>query len=380
MLDFSLSKEQIELIENVRRFAIEFISPEVKRAERAGEYPVKIIRAMGEKRLTGLFIPRDYEGLGLDYITSGLLIEEMAKAGDPNLPVNIGASYMLLKYGNEELRRKWLPKIARGECLFGVASTEPHAGSDAANIKTTAVKKEGYYIINGEKKYIDLANVADCFIVTARTGSSARDITCFVLEGKFDGVERYGIEHMGPGTLDFGGLRMNQVRIPDSNIIGEENQGFKYLTDTFDFMRIIVCLKCIGLASSSLDESIEYAKRREAFGKPIAKFQAVQFRIIQDITELEAARLLCYKTLWMLDRGMKITKEAAMLKSWIPELCFRIVNNSIQNMGAFGYTREAWMDARLKAVRGYMIGDGTGDIAKAIAGREILGREYVTYK
>jgi cyclohexanecarboxyl-CoA dehydrogenase len=185
---------------------------------------------------------------------------------------------------------------------------------------------------------------------------------------------------MGPPVPSFGGFVMRDVRVPKENLLGQENEGFFALMKTFDFLRVLIALYCIGLAEGSLEEAIEYVKQRTAFGKPIGKFESVQFRIAEDSTLLEAARLLCYKALWLIARGEKSTKESAMAKWWSPVVAFNAINGCIQNRGAVGYTSEAPDEHRLRDVRGMWFADGTADIMKIIVGREILGREFVPYR
>jgi cyclohexanecarboxyl-CoA dehydrogenase len=162
--------------------------------------------------------------------------------------------------------------------------------------------------------------------------------------------------------------------------MGDENKGFHYVMETFDLMRSLIAVWCIGMTEASLEENIDYAKQRTAFGRPIAKFESVQSRIVEGYTELEAARLLCYRTLWLKDKGQKITKDSAMIKWYVPQLCFGIINNCLQNRGAIGFTTMCDDEYRLREVRGAMIGDGTTDINKIVVARELLGREYLPYR
>lgn len=354
----------------------------MKDYEAKGVFPWDVLREMGRNGYTGLRVPRKFGGLELSAVDAGIALEELAKAGDPNLTVNLGMAELLTKYGSAEQKEKWLPKIASGEAMLGVASTEPHAGSDATAIKTVAKRDGDGYVITGEKRYVDLPNLAAAFIITARTSDQpgARGISTFLLEMDRTGIEKYSLPHMGAKTLDFGGFALKDAKVPKSALVGEENKGFYQIMEVFDWMRVMVAVRCIGYAEASLEESIEYVKTRTAFGQPIGKFEAVQFRIAEDITQLEAAKWLAYKVLWMKDRGMGITKDAAMLKSWVPELCFRIINNALQNCGAIGYTQLLSHEKRLRTVRGYWLGDGSIDIMKMIIAREVLGKEFLPYK
>jgi len=343
---------------------------------------MEIIRTLGRKRLASPRIPKAYGGMGADALTTGLIVEELAREGDPNLTVNLGAAEVLIKHGTDSQKRRWLPRLASGMIVAGIASTEPGAGSDAASIATTAKKSIRGFSISGEKRYIDIPNAAAFMILTARTSKAegSRGISLFLLPMNSRGISKYRLNHMGAPWLDFGGFKLKGVRLSSEDLIGEEGRGFPALMETFDFMRVIVGLKCIGTASKALELTMDYVKRRHAFGRPIGKFEAVQFRIAEDYTQLEAARLLCYKALSMKDQGLRITKEAAMVKSWVPELTFKIVNDCLQNMGALGYSSATPIAGMLTHIRGYSIGDGTPDIMKTIVGRELLGREYVPYR
>jgi cyclohexanecarboxyl-CoA dehydrogenase len=185
---------------------------------------------------------------------------------------------------------------------------------------------------------------------------------------------------MGPKIASFGGFVMKDVLVPKQNLLGQENTGFYALMKTFDWLRILIALYCVGIAEASLEEAIEYVKHRRAFGQPVGKFESVQFRIAEDTTLVEAARLLCYKALWLTARGEKCTKESAMTKWWSPLVAFNAISNSIQNRGAVGYTSETLDELRLRDVRGMWFADGTADIMKIIIGREILGKEFVPYR
>lgn len=202
----------------------------------------------------------------------------------------------------------------------------------------------------------------------------------FFVEMDRPGVEKYEFDALGWKLFSFGGIVLKNVKIPATNLIGEENKGFRYVMETFDLMRSLIAIWCVGQAEAALDESIEYAKQRKAFGQPIAKFESVQSRIVEGYTKLEAARLLCYRTLWLKDEGQRITKDSAMIKWYAPLVSFQVVNDCLQNRGAVGYTTLCLDEYRLREIRGAMIGDGTTDINKIVMARELLGREYLPYR
>jgi cyclohexanecarboxyl-CoA dehydrogenase len=381
-LDFAFSEEQELFRKTVRDFAKNEIAPKIRAYEEKGEYPWELQRKMGEMGLIGLPLPRQYGGQESDAITAGIAIEELARQGAPTPVLQYAAGGFVALFGQDSTKSKWLPSLSRGEILIGIGSTEPHAGSDAAAMRTSAVKSKEDYVLNGEKQMVTIPMEASAFVVFAKTGTEegSHGISAFLVPMNSPGITRYRLPIMGLRASSFGGFVMKNVRIPKENLLGQENAGFYALMKTFDSLRILIALYCIGLAEASLEESIEYVKQRTAFGQLIGKFESVQFRIAEDSTLVEAARLLCYKALWLTTRGEKCTKESAMAKWWSPVVAFNAINNCIQNRGAVGYTSEAPDELRLRDVRGMWFADGTADIMKIIIAREILGKEFLPYR
>ena len=380
-LNFDFSEEQELFRRTVREFAKREIAPKIRDYERKGEFPWDLYRKMGSAGLLGLRFPKEFGGQGSDAVTMGILVEEVARAGW-QIPLSDIMGEILSLHGPTPLKKEWLPAMAKGERMLGVANTEPSAGSDAAAITTRATRKGDNYVLNGEKQFITGVNECGAYCLLAKTDAEkgSKGVSMFFVEMNRPGIERYDLDAMGWKLFSFGGIVLKDVTIPASNLIGEENRGFHYVMETFDLMRSLIAVWCIGLTESSIDEGIEYAKQRTAFGRPIAKYESVQSRIVEGYTELEAARLLCYRTLWLKDKGHKITKDAAMIKWYVPQLCFGIVNNCLQNRGAIGYTTECMDEYRLREIRGAMIGDGTTDINKIVVARELLGREFLPYR
>ena len=381
-MDFAFSEEQELFRRTVHDFAKNEIAPKISAFEKKGEYPWELQRKMGEVGLIGLPLPRRYGGQEADAITAGIAIEELAKQGAPTPVLQYAAGVFVAQLGQDSVKSKWLPSLSRGEILIGIGSTEPHAGSDAAAMRASAVKRGEAYILNGEKQMVTMPMEASAFVVFAKTQTEAgsHGISAFLVPMESPGINRYRFPTMGPRVSSFGGFVMKDVQVPKENLLGEENAGFYALMKTFDSLRILIALYCIGLAEASLEETIEYVKQRTAFGQPIGKFESVQFRIAEDSTMVEAARLICYKALWLISRGERCTKESAMSKWWSPIVAFNTINNCIQNRGAVGYTSEARDELRLRDVRGMWFADGTADIMKIIISREILGREFVPYR
>lgn len=379
-MDFSFSEQQELFRRVVREFAQKELAPKIREYEDRGEYPWPIVKKMAQQGLIGLSFPKEYGGQEADTVTLGIFVEELARAGGM-LPPD-AFSGVIAAVGSDELKQKWLPGVCKGEQLIGLASTEPSCGSDVASIQTRAVKNGDEYVISGEKQCVSWVKDAAAFLVLCKTepDAGARGISIILVEMDRPGIEKYYFKTLGWRTDSLGGFTLKDVRVPVSNLVGMENVGFIYTMLTFDYVRALLALWCLGYAQASLEGTIEYAKQRKAFGRPIAKFESVQSRIAEDYTLIEAARLLCYKALWMRDRGLSIAKECAMVKWWVPQLAFQVINNSIQAHGAIGYTTEYPDEWRLRQVRGAWLADGTPDIMKIIVGREILGKEYVPYR
>ena len=380
-LNFDFSEEQELFRRTVREFAKKEITPKIRDYERKGEFPWDLYRKMGSAGLLGLRFPKEFGGQESDAVTMGILVEEVARAGW-QIPLSDIMGEILSLHGPTPLKQEWLPAMAKGERMLGIANTEPSTGSDAAAITTRATRKGDNYVLNGEKQFITGVNECGAYCLLAKTDAEkgSKGVSMFFVEMNRPGIEKYDFDALGWKLFSFGGIVLKDVTIPASNLIGEENRGFHYVMETFDLMRSLIAVWCIGLTESSIDEGIEYAKQRTAFGRPIAKYEAVQSRIVEGYTELEAARLLCYRTLWLKDKGHKITKDSAMIKWYVPQLCFGIVNNCLQNRGAIGYTTECMDEYRLREIRGAMIGDGTTDINKIVVARELLGREFLPYR
>jgi cyclohexanecarboxyl-CoA dehydrogenase len=380
-LDFEFTGEQELFRRTVREFARKEIAPKIREYERKEEFPWDIFRKMGKSGLLGLRLPKQYGGQEADAVTMGILQEELARVGW-QIPLGDILGEILALHGAEHMKSDWLPGLVKGEKMLGVANTEPSAGSDAAAIATRAVRKGDNYVLNGEKQFITGIDECAAYCVLAKTDpdKGAKGVSMFLVETNTPGVEKYKLDALGWKLFSFGGLVLKDVTVPATNLIGEENQGFMYVMETFDLMRALIAIWCVGMAEESLDENIEYVKQRKAFGRPIAKFESVQSRIVEGYTKIEAARLLCYRTLWLKDKGQKITKHSSMVKWYAPVLAFNVVNDCLQNRGALGYTTECLDEYRLREIRGASIGDGTTDINKIVVARELLGREFLPYR
>ncbi len=296
MLDFSFGAEQERLRQEVREFALNELLPRYQEWDRTEQVPADLIRRMGERGYLVTTVPRSYGGAGTDRVTCGLISEELAR-GDFNLAILAFGTLVdaFLAYSTEEQRREWLPALARGDRIIGIALTEPQGGSDAARIKTTATRRGDEYVINGEKASVSMLNASGWFLL-ARTGSEesgARGIGLFILPRDISGLTLRPYRNLGGRALPRGDLILQDVRLPLANRIGAEHAGFRIMMEAFDYNRALIGLKCLGAAQQTLDETIAFARARQAFGKPITAFEGISFSIAEAATQIELGRWLC---------------------------------------------------------------------------------------
>jgi cyclohexanecarboxyl-CoA dehydrogenase len=383
-MDFALTPEQEELVRTLRAFARKELAPHSRDWDRSGEFPWKALRQMGELGLLGLRMPPAYGGQESDYMTFGLAMEEIAR-GDFGCTYGLQlaglAGEIVGANGTEEIKKRWLPPTARGEEVIALALTEPGVGSDAANLSCRAERDGDGYLITGEKSGISLAMVAQSAVLFARTGAGggAKGVTAFLVPLDLPGVSRSPLRDMGSHSVGRGVLAFDHVRIPASHRLGEEGQGFYQVMRGFDYNRVGIALACLGVAQVSLEETMVYVKERRAFGKPLATFEGVSFRIAEAATHIDACRGLCYRALWLADRGEPHTKESAMTKWWAPKLAVETIHQCLLFHGHYGYTDELPFEQRMRDVIGLEIGDGTAEVMKTIVARELIGRQSRPY-
>jgi cyclohexanecarboxyl-CoA dehydrogenase len=383
-MDLSLTPEQEELVRTLRAFARKELAPRSREWDRSGEFPWPAWRQMGELGLLGLRMPPAYGGQESDYLTFGLAMEEIAR-GDFGCTYGLQlaglAGEIVGANGTEEIKKRWLPPTARGEEVIALALTEPGVGSDAAHLACRAERGGGGYLITGEKSGISLAMVAQSAVLFARTGAGggARGVTAFLVPLDLPGVSRSPLRDMGTRSIGRGVLAFDHVRVPDSHRLGEEGQGFYQVMRGFDYNRVGIALACLGVAQVSLEETMAYVKERRAFGKTLATFEGVSFKIAEAATHIDACRGLCHRALWLADRGQPHTKESAMTKWWGPRLAVETIHQCLLFHGHYGYTDELPFEQRMRDVIGLEIGDGTAEVMKTIVARELLGRENRPY-
>ncbi|MDA4129810.1 MAG: acyl-CoA dehydrogenase family protein [Thaumarchaeota archaeon] len=394
-MDFALSEEQQILVETVKQFTIKEVQPwihyidENQNTDLGHKKARAIFKKAAELGLTAMGYPEDVGGVKSDPITIGLACEALGTYGGlPQLESGqplcgpSGPGLVLAVEGTKEQKEEWIAKIIAGDRVVSIGSTEPHCGSDVSQIKTAAKRDGEDYIINGEKQMVGGSRWSDAHLVYCRTSDEpgAKGISAILVENDRPGVERYQFKTLGGSFWEIGGIRYKDVHVPTKNLIGREGRGFYLAMGMFDWMRSLAGCFTIGLAQRALDECVEYVKQRQAFGQPVGKWEAVQFRIAESATLLEAARWLSYRALWLAATNKPYTKEASMVKWWVPTVAFNVVNDCMQNLGATGYTTNSYDELRLRYIRALWVADGTIDIQKIVIGREILGREFVPYR
>ncbi len=378
-MDFSLSEEQAVIVETARQFAKDRLGEGYLSRDRSGKFPLELCREMGVLGFIAPEQPEKFGGSGINYLTSGLIMEAIAKSDFNVAYVQLLGSLnsqILERYANKKIAEEWIPKICSGDAILGVALTEPGGGSDAANLQLKAIKVDGGYKLRGEKTSISMADQADIMVVFARTGdkeSRAKGVSAFLVEMDWTGISTSRFEDMGQRCIGRGSIFFDDVFVPDTHQLGEENKAFSQVMEGFDFSRALIGLQCLAVAEVSLNETWKYIQEREAFGKPIAVNQGVTFPLAEAETQLEAAKLLCHKTLWLKDQGKPHTKEAAMCKWWAPKLAFEIVHQCLLMHGHSGYSQDYPYEQRLRDLLGLQIGDGTAQIMKMIIARQKLG-------
>ncbi|MBW1818190.1 MAG: acyl-CoA dehydrogenase family protein [Deltaproteobacteria bacterium] len=376
---FDLTDEQKSLQMKAREFSRNELLPHFTRWDRESEFPRDLLRKMGEAGLLGSTVPEEYGGMGTDRVTNGLIVEELAR-GDSNLSLlAFGTLYEMLSFAPEELKREWAPKLVRGERFLGIALTEPQSGCDAANVRTVAERRGEIYIVNGVKNCVSILN-ADGWSLLAGTDreSGARGISMFLLHRDTPGLTiSRPKSDLGGRAVPRGVLTLEDARIPAGHLMGEENCGFYYIMDAFDYNRALIGLMCIGAARQSLEETIEYVRCRRSFGRAISMNQGVSFPIAEADTYLELARNLCFKVLWLRDNDLPHRRETAMCKWWVPKICVDVLHQCLLLHGHYGYSQDLPLEQRLRDVLGWEIGDGTAQIQKLIIARELIGREFV---
>ncbi len=378
MLEHDFTPEQLALQESVRAFTDRAVRPGFLERARDDAYPAEIVEALAEENLLGLRYPAEIGGRELDETSVGIVLEELAK-GDMNVALLVffmGGGRMGVM--PPELADSLPKQIIAGEVMSAAGITEPQGGSDVASIQTTATLDGDEWVINGEKTSVGMAAWARYASVLCRVGDDDgyRGLASVYVDLDQPGVTRGRIRDMGGGMVGRGWLKFENARAPEHWLLQPQGQGFVQTMKGFDVARVLVSLMALGCAEASLADAVDYARRREVFGKPIATYQSIAFRLAEDATYVEMARQLAYHTLSLADRGIPHTMESSMCKWWIPLTAQQICHRSLLTFGHYGYNDDNPVQQRYRDVVGLEIGDGTAEIQKLVVSRRLLGRDF----
>ena len=366
------------IAETARDFAEINIRPHIMEWDESQTFPKELFHQMGDMGFMGIIIPEEYGGSGLGYNEYVTILDEISQV-DPSIGLSIAAHNSLCtnhiyEFGNEEQRKKWLPKLATGKTIGAWGLTEHNTGSDAGGMSTTAIKDGEYWIINGAKNFITHAISGDIAVVMTRTGEKGtpNNSTAFVLEKGINGFSSGKKENkLGMRASETAELIFDNVRVPDTHRLGEVGDGFKQAMKILDGGRISIAALSLGIAKGAYKAALKYAKERHQFGKAIANFQAINFMLADMATEIDAAELLIKRACELKNNKQKLTKEGAMAKLYASEACVRIANNALQIFGGYGYTKDFPAEKYYRDSKLCTIGEGTSEIQRLVIGREI---------
>lgn len=378
-MDFELNEEQLAIKEAASAFAKTELLPEVIERDIKCEFPKELVTKMAEMGFMGMMVPPEYGGGGMDTLSYVLVLEEIAKT-DASAAVIMSVNNSLVcwgleKYGTEAQKKKYLTPLASGKSLGAFALSEPEAGSDATSQKTTAIDKGDHYLLNGTKNWITNGYSADYYLVIAQTNKEKkhRGISVFIVERGWEGFEVGKKEDkLGIRASDTCSLMFTDLKVPKENRIGEEGFGFKFAMETLNGGRIGIAAQALGIAAGALGLSLEYAKERKTFGKPISEHQAIQFKLADMYTEIEAARLLCYKAAFKKDNNQDYVKESAIAKLYSSKVAMESTIEAVQIHGGYGYVREYHVERMMRDAKITQIYEGTSEIQKIIISRKLL--------
>jgi len=377
-MDFNLTAEQKLFQKIIREFCNKEIKPIAEKIDKEEYFSKDLYKKMGKMGLMGMTVPQKYGGAGIDRVSYMIALEEISRfCGSTGIIVeahnSLGVGHIFEK-GNEKQRKKYLPKLTSGEEIAAWALTEPNAGSDASATQTTAVLDGDEWVLNGTKQFITSGDIAWVTTVMAKTDKTkgAKGISAFIVERETPGFKIGQLEDkLGLRGSHTAELIFEDCRIPKENLLDEQNMGFVGAMNILDRGRTAIGAMSIGIARGALEDCIEYAQQRQQFGRPISKFQAIQWKIVDMATEIEAARLLVYNAAFLEDQKVRFTKEASMAKLFASEMAMRATRNAIQVFGGYGYTRDYPLERYFRDIKLCEIGEGTSEVQRMVIARQL---------
>src|SRR5213075_177659 len=378
-MDFQTSEISQQIAQAAKNFAQQYIQPHVMEWDESQEFPVQIFKELGKLGMMGVLVPEEYGGAGLGYYEYKVVIEEIAKVcGSIGLSVaahNSLCTGHIMLFANEEQKKKYLPKLATAEWIGAWGLTEPNTGSDAGNMKCTAVKDGNHWIVNGTKSWITHGKSGDVAVVICRTGEPRKsgNATAFIVERGTPGFSGGKKENkLGMRASETAEMIFDNCRIPDSQRMGEVGDGFRQALKVLDGGRISIASLALGIAKGAYEASLKYSQERYQFDKPISSFQGVSFKLADMATEIQAAELLTLKACDLKNRGENVTKASAMAKYYASEIAVKVANDAVQIFGGYGYTKDFPVEKFYRDAKLCTIGEGTSEIQKIVIAREIL--------
>jgi alkylation response protein AidB-like acyl-CoA dehydrogenase len=382
-VNFALTDEQQQLRRSIREFAEGEIAPHVMEWDEASHFPIEIMPKLAEMGLLGVIFPEQYGGAGLGYIEYVIAIEELSRV-DGSVGIIVAAhnslcSNHIFKFGTEAQKQRYLVPLAQGKKIGAWSLTEPEAGSDAGGTRTTAKRDGNHWLINGAKTFTTNGHYADICVAMAVTDKSknSHGISAFIVEKGTAGFKPGKKENkLGLRASDTSEMILSDCRIPQENILGAEGEGFIGSLRILDGGRISIAALALGMAQGALDAAINYAKQRKQFGQPISEFQAIQFKLADMATQIEAARLLVYQAAWLADQNIaRFTRESSMAKLFASEVAVRVANECVQIHGGYGFIKDYPAEKFYRDVKLCTIGEGTSEIQKLVIARQLLGKK-----
>jgi alkylation response protein AidB-like acyl-CoA dehydrogenase len=379
IMDFSMTENQLMIADMIKKFGDEHIRPKMMEWDESQEFPVHIFKKLGELGLMGVLVPTEYGGSGFSYTEYVTAITELSKiCGSIGLSMaahNSLCTGHILQFGNEEQKKKYLPKLATAEWIGAWGLTEANTGSDALRMKVTAKQDGDYYILNGAKNWITHGITGDVAVVLARTGEllDSHGITAFVVDRGTPGFAGGKKENkLGMRASETAEMIFTDCKIHKSQVLGKVGDGFVQAMKVLDGGRISIASLGLGIAKGAYEAALKYSKEREQFGQPISKFQAIAFKLADMATEIDAAELLTFKAADLKNKGMKVTKEGAFAKYYTSEVAVRVSTDAVQIFGGYGYTKDFPVEKFYRDSKLCTIGEGTSEIQKLVIAREIL--------
>ncbi len=378
-MDFEYTEEQIHLRRAVREFAEAEIAPHVMEWDENQTFPHEVVKKLGALGYLGSIFPEEYGGAGLGYIEYAIIIEELSRV-DGSVGIIVAAhtslcSNHIYKAGTEEQKQKYLSKLTTGEWIGCWSLTEPEAGSDAAGTRTTAVRDDDHWVLNGAKTFTTNANYADVCVAMAVTDRAAAQhgISAFILEAGMEGFRAGKKENkLGLRASATGEVIFSACRLADSQLLGKRGEGFIDSLKTLDGGRVSIAALAIGMAQGAYDAALKYSKIRKQFGRPISEFQAIQYKLVDMATAIDASRLLTYRAARMIDMGQRVTRESAMAKLFASEAAVQIANEAVQIHGGYGFIKDYPVEKFYRDVKLCTIGEGTSEIQRLVIARQLL--------